>query len=145
MPRRAPGLECTAETRAELIAIGRSRIEEVRMVERARIVLACLDGKEIQQVALEVGASIPTVSKWRKRFAKEGIAGLRDQPRSGKPPIYGAAFRDRVLATLEQSPPGGLASGMDRPLPGSWEQACMLYGGCCVAKGYICNVCELGA
>ena len=35
------------------------------------------------------------------------IAGLRDQPRSGKPPVYGTAFRDRVLATLEQSPPSG--------------------------------------
>jgi len=107
MPRKAPPLECTAESRAELMAMGRSRSEEVRMVERARIVLACLDGKEIQQVAREIGASIPTVGKWRRRFATDGIAGLRDQPRSGKPPIYGTAFRDRVLATLEQSPPSG--------------------------------------
>jgi transposase len=51
------------------------------MVERARLILACLEGKEIQQVAQQTGASIPTVSKWRKRFAREGIRGLRDQPR----------------------------------------------------------------
>ena len=55
------------------------------MVERARIVLACLEGKEIQQVARETGASVPTISKWRKRFAQDGVRGLRDQPRSGKP------------------------------------------------------------
>jgi transposase len=79
------------------------------MVERARIILACLDGKEIQQVAREIGASIPTVSKWRRRFAQHGVAGLHDQPRSGKPAKYDAAFRDRVLALLEQPPPTGLS------------------------------------
>ena len=109
MPRHASALECLAETRAELIAISRSRTAEVRMVERARIVLACLEGKEIQQVAQEVGASVPTVSKWRSRFAHDGIPGLRDGKRSGKPPTYDAAFRDRVLALLEQAPPAGQA------------------------------------
>gem|GEM_PF-4604233 len=43
--------------------MSRSRKEEARMVERARILLGCLDGKEIQQVAQDTGASIPTVSK----------------------------------------------------------------------------------
>jgi len=108
MPRHAPPLDCSAEVHAELLTMSRSRREETRMVERARIVLACLEGKEIQQVATETGASIPTVSKWRKRFAQSGIAGLRDQPRSGKPPTYDAGFRHRVLALLEQPPPPGL-------------------------------------
>jgi transposase len=79
------------------------------MVERARLVLACLEGKEIQQVAGETGSSIATVSKWRRRFAREGLRGLRDRPRPGKPPVYDAAFRDRVLALLEQTPPAGLS------------------------------------
>ncbi|MDR9900966.1 IS630 family transposase [Aetokthonos hydrillicola Thurmond2011] len=105
MPRRASPLHCSDQVRQELMAISRSRKEEARFVERARIVLACLDGKEIQQVAKETGASIPTVSKWRARFAKSGIAGLRDRPRSGKPATYGPAFRDRVLSLLEQPPP----------------------------------------
>jgi len=108
MPRHAAPLDCSAEVRAELTAMSRSRKEESRMVERACIVLACVEGKEIQQVARETGASIPTVSKWRKRFAQAGLAGLRDQPRSGKPPTYDAGFRDRVLALLEQTPPAGL-------------------------------------
>jgi transposase len=79
------------------------------MVERARIILACLEGKEIQQVAREIGASIPTVSKWRRRFAQQGLSSLHDQPRSGKPATYDAAFCDRVLALLEQPPPKGLS------------------------------------
>ena len=107
--RHASPLECLAETRAELIAISRSRTGEVRIVERARIVLACLEGKEIQQVAREVGASVHTVSKWRSRFARDGLRGLRDGARSGKPPTYDAAFHDRVLALLEQAPPAGQA------------------------------------
>jgi len=78
------------------------------MVERARMVLGCLQGKEIQQVARETGASIPTVSKWRRRFAQDGVPGLHDRTRSGKPPTYDATFRDRVLALLEQPPPAGL-------------------------------------
>ena len=51
MPRHAPALECSAEEKASLIAIAKSRTEESRAVERARVVLACLEGKEIQQVA----------------------------------------------------------------------------------------------
>jgi transposase len=79
------------------------------MVARARIILACLEGKEIRQVANDSGASIPTVSKWRRRFSQYGLSGLRDRPRSGKPATYDAAFRDRVLALLEQPPPQGLS------------------------------------
>jgi len=109
MSRHAPVLQCSNAVRNELIALSKSRTAEVRRVERARIILACLQGQENQQVAREVGTSIPTVSKWRRRFAERGLEGLRDGPRSGKPPTYGAAFRDRVLALLEQPPPAGLA------------------------------------
>jgi transposase len=109
MPRHAPALECSAEDKARLLAITKSGTAEARAVERARIILACLAGKEIQQVAQELGVSIPTVTKWRKRFALWGLRGLRDQLRPGKPPTYDAAFRNRVLALLEQSPPPGMS------------------------------------
>jgi transposase len=103
MPKRAAALECTAEVRAKLVAMSRGRSQEARMVERARIILACLEGKEIQQVARELDASIPTVSKWRRRFTEGGLAALRDRPRPGKPRIYDLAFRDRVLRLIEQT------------------------------------------
>jgi transposase len=79
------------------------------MVERARIILACLEGKEIQEVARALGVSIPTVNKWRGRFALWGLRGLSDLPRPGKPVKYDAAFRDRVLALLEQKPPAHMS------------------------------------
>jgi transposase len=109
MPRHAPVLECSPEDKAALIAISMSRAEEARMVERARIILSRLDGKEIQRVARELRVSIPTVTKWCKRFALWGVKGLSDEPRSGKPVTYGGAFRNRVLALLEQSPPPGMS------------------------------------
>ena len=78
-------------------------------MERARIILLCLEGKEIQQVARELLISIPTVRKWRERFGLFGRRGLRDEPRPGKPVKYDRAFRDRVLAQLEQPPPSGMS------------------------------------
>lgn len=95
--------------RIQLEAMVRSRTEEPRIIVRARIVLACLEGGEIQQVAREQGTSIPTVRKWRSRFAHAGPLGLQDRPRSGKPAIYDAAFRDRVLGLLKEPPPEGLS------------------------------------
>ena len=109
MPRHAPKLECSAEEKASLVALTKSRTEEARAVERARIILASLAGKEIQEVAREVGVSNPTVTKWRGCFALWGLRGLRDQLRPGKPVKYDAAFRNRVLALLEQPPPRGMS------------------------------------
>jgi transposase len=71
------------------------------MVERARIILAYLDGKEIQQVARDLSVSVVTVAKWRSRFALFGARGLQDGLRPGKPPKYGIEFRNRFLKLLE--------------------------------------------
>lgn len=109
MPRHAPVLECSADDKASLIAISMSRTEEARIVERARIILARLEGKQIQQVARELKISIPTVTKWCRRFSLWALRGLHDEARSGKPVKYDSAFRDRVLALLEQPPPPGMA------------------------------------
>src|ERR1700704_798200 len=97
------------EDKASLLALTKSRTAEARAVERARIILAGLEGKEIQQVARELRVSVPSVSKWRQRFSLWGLRGLRDQPRSGKPVRYDTAFRKRVLATLEEPPPPGMS------------------------------------
>jgi transposase len=109
MPRHAPELECSVEDKASLEALAKSRTAEAHDVERARIIVACLEGKQIQQVAGELRVSVATVSKWRQRFSLWGLRGLHDQPRSGKPVRYGAAFRNRVLALLEESPPPGMS------------------------------------
>jgi transposase len=110
MARVAVALSCTTEVVTELERLSRSRSGEVRMAERARIVLACLAGKRNDEVASEVGVRPNTVGQWRRRFAERGMAGLRDAPRPGKPAKYGVELRDRVLAQLELPPPASMAS-----------------------------------
>lgn len=95
---------------AELERLSRSRSGEVRLAERARIVIACVHGRRNDEVAREIGVRPNTVGQWRRRFAAHGIAGLRDEPRSGKPAKYGVALRDRILTQLELPPPAGMAS-----------------------------------
>ena len=63
MPRHALKLECSEADRAALITITKSRTEQVRIAQRARIVLACLEGMENQDVSRDFGVSVPTVSK----------------------------------------------------------------------------------
>lgn len=110
MARVAVALSCTAKERIELERLSRSRSGEVRLAERARIVLSCLQGKQNDEVAREVGMRPNTVGQWRQRFAAHGVLGLRDKPRSGKPAKYGGELRDRILAQLELPPPAGMAS-----------------------------------
>ena len=71
-----------------MVAISKSRTEEARDVERARIILACLEGKEIQQVAQELGVSVPTVSKWRKRFLRNAWPDSRKHRDAGIQPAF---------------------------------------------------------
>lgn len=110
MSRIAVALSCGPEVMNELIRMSKSRSEEARMVERARIVLGCLAGKRNDIVAAELGVRPGTVGTWRKRFAEGGLAGLSDRPRPGKPPTYPADLKQRILRQLENSAPPGLAS-----------------------------------
>jgi len=109
MPGMAKRIERGIEERRALEGLSRSRTDEVRRVERARMVLGCWDGRPVSAVAKSLGVRPNTVMFWRDRFLADGIAGLNDRPRSGKPPRYAAAFRERVLALLETPPPAGQA------------------------------------
>lgn len=109
MPKTAPIPQCSETDRQVLQEWARSRTMESRLVERARIVLGCLEGTPVNTVAESLQVRPNTVIDWRRRFEREGVAGLRDRPRPGKPPRYTAEFRRQVLAALEQPPPRGQA------------------------------------
>jgi len=91
-------VEISAEDRRELERIVRAASSEVRLVERARIVLCAAEGKTGQEIAGEVGCSLPTVVKWRGRYASDGMDGLRDAPRSGAPLTHGPRTRALLIA-----------------------------------------------
>jgi transposase len=90
MSRVAAAITCTADEMKELERLSKSRTDEARLVERAKVVLGCLAGRRNDEVAADLGIQAATVGLWRKRFASEGLAGLRDRARPGKPPVYPA-------------------------------------------------------
>ena len=75
----------SVEDRERLAAVLRKRTAPLREVQRARIVLAAADGVENLRIADEVGVVVNTVSLWRKPFHEQGMAGLVDRARSGRP------------------------------------------------------------
>ncbi|MBA2439773.1 MAG: IS630 family transposase [Thermoleophilaceae bacterium] len=86
------------EDRVELERIVRASSSEVRMVERARIVLAAGEGLTTEQIARRVGCGERMVKKWRPRYARQGIEGLQDAPRPGAPLTHGPETRALLIA-----------------------------------------------
>jgi transposase len=113
MAAMAKRIELCGEDRRELERLVRSRTAERRMVERARIVLAAAEGESAARIAGEVGCSERTVWKWRRRFGAEGVAGLRDAARAGRPLVHGPQVRARLIALACTRPPD-TAQGLRR-------------------------------
>ncbi len=72
---------------------------------RARIVLRCATGATHTTIAADLGVTIQTVGKWRKRFVATRIAGLLDEPRPGAPRKITDAQIERAIATTLESTP----------------------------------------
>lgn len=107
MPKSYPIPQCSEKDRQLVDEWARSRTLEARLVERAKIIQRCLRAEPVKKIARELDVRPNTVIDWRRRFEVKGAEGLKDLPRSGKPPQYGAEFRNKVLKTLELPPPLG--------------------------------------
>jgi transposase len=73
---------------------------------RSRIVLAAAAGQSNQQIALDLAIPEVTVGKWRRSFAEHGLEGLRDAPRSGRPPKHDDVVWQKVQTVACQQPKG---------------------------------------
>jgi hypothetical protein len=111
MPKGYQIPQCSEKDRLLIEEWAESRTMESRLVERAKIIQQCLGGEPVKKIVQELKVRPNTVIDWRRRFDAKGIAGLRDLPRSGKPPKHNAEFRNKVLATLEIPPPLGQSVG----------------------------------
>ena len=110
MGRPPTPISLRTEERDQLEAMIRRPKAQARYVERARIVLWAADGQSNKQIAQRLGTREARVSRWRTRFEREGLEGLHDAPRLGRPPHEGSEdLRARVLARLDESPPEGFA------------------------------------
>jgi transposase len=95
-------VDLTAAERDELMSWTRAPSLKAGLAQRARVVLLAADGVGTKEIVRRVGLSKPAVIGWKRRFAAEGIAGLDDRPKSGRPALIDPV--EIVLATLEPPP-----------------------------------------
>jgi len=68
------------------------------------ILLSVEQALKAPQIALIVRESERTVQRWLKRYQAEGINGLQDAPKSGKPSKVSLAYRQQLLSSVRQRP-----------------------------------------
>ena len=95
-------VELSSRDREELVSWTRSPSIRAGLAQRARVVLLAADGLGTNEIARRVGLSKPAVIGWKRRYAGEGIAGLDDRPKSGRPRCIDPV--NIVLATLAPPP-----------------------------------------
>lgn len=89
MPRKSPyQIDLDRATRTTLEMRARKYTSAYRDVFRARIVLMAADGIDNDEIALRLNTSRDVVSMWRKRFFEEGLEGLEERPRHGRPAVF---------------------------------------------------------
>lgn len=109
MPRRTPKIQINKEDTVALRARASSRTLPKQTVDRAKMILDSGLGKPVKQIAQELNTYPNKIIFWRQKYIEQGLEGLNDKPRAGRPAIYDEAFRDSVLKLLGKSPPKGLS------------------------------------
>ncbi len=80
----------------------------MQLVQRAQIILQSAKGQKPDEIAQRVGLSVGSIRARIKRFSSQGLLGLFDQPRSGRPREY-TAEQALQVAEIATTPPGKLA------------------------------------
>lgn len=105
MPRVAPTVQLSELQRSELERLVRSTGATRAQTLRARIILLAAEEHPNDEIASTLEIPQQTVGKWRRRFCQQGMKGLEDAPRSGRPLRLDVAKINRVLTEVTQ-PPG---------------------------------------
>src|SRR5690625_2757793 len=100
--RAAPALVLRPGDREELRRWQRCSSIRAGLVQRSKIVLLAAEGMANQRIAEELAVSRPTINKWRARYAAEGIEGLADADRPGRP---ATVDQTRIIAATLRQPP----------------------------------------
>ena len=100
-------LHVDSQQREELESWAQSRTLPAGDVFRARLILAVADGMSYREIERKLGASAPTVSKWKMRFEKKGIEGLQGCHQGSKPRRATPAIQARILRRAQQKPADG--------------------------------------
>jgi len=97
----------SSEQREELERWAQSRALPAGDVFRARLILALADGLSYRDIERKLGASAPTVAKWKSRFEQAGMAGLQGQHRGSQLRAATPAVQARIIRRAQQKPADG--------------------------------------
>jgi transposase len=105
-------IELDGDVRVELERRARSQTEPVRVVRRAEMILLCAEGVPLRQIGARVGIKEHQVTMWRRRFLDEGLDGLVDRARQGRPRRLGhdERLQAAAIATSERDPDDPVAT-----------------------------------
>ena len=95
------------EQRGELTRWAQSRSLAAGDVFRARLILALADGKSWNCIEAELSTTRPTIARWKRRFERDGIAGLDPQHKGSKPKTVTPALQARVIRKTSEAPADG--------------------------------------
>ena len=87
MGRPKATLVLDSELREQLESLANSRSLPAGLVRRAKIILLSASGKNDREIAPQLETSRNTVGLWRRRFLEQGVSGLYDELRPGRPPL----------------------------------------------------------
>src|SRR5262245_24203234 len=104
MPTEVRLRELSDEERLTITRLARSRTDEARLVQRARLIEQLAQGARPGAAARRVGMSRNQLYLWLHRFNDQGPDGLRDRPRRGRPPTYSPEQLAEVIATALTNP-----------------------------------------
>src|ERR1700756_2472884 len=98
------GFRLQRKERDNLESIVRSTHLAAGWVRRAQVLLLLADGLSVRAVQTQTGMSPRRQRLWRQRFEEQGLDGLLDAGRTGRPKKLGAEKEATILAATEQSP-----------------------------------------
>ena len=109
-------IEVNAADRAELERLQRATSTSAGFSRRVRAVMLMMQGLSQVEIAARMGYTVVQVSRIRRRFAEGGVAGLRERPKSGRPPTITARKRAQIVALTLKPPGAGLTHWTTRDL-----------------------------
>ncbi len=98
-------LRLTAGERAELDAMTRATRIPAGLARRARLILALAAGTAYETITAQLGFAPSSISRWKQRFHRARVMGLRDAPRAGRPDRLAPALEVKIIAVTQQPPP----------------------------------------
>jgi transposase len=80
------------------------RAADTRVMQRAQMIRLSSRGKKCREIAELLGFSVPTVHRVIDAFNEEGLGGLPDKPREGRPRKVTEQYIQRLKEAVAQSP-----------------------------------------